>query len=101
MANYLFAFHQGPNPDKPGPEVMEKWMTWFKDMGDAVVNMGAPLGPSKTVASSGTSDGGGANPLSGYTVVKADSIEAACKMAEGCPGLESGGSVEVAECIEM
>jgi len=101
MANYIFGFHSGPNPPSPGPDVMEKWMAWFKEMGDAVVEMGAPLGQSKTVASSGTSDGGGANPLSGYTIVKADSIDAACTMASGCPGIAAGGSVEVAECMSM
>lgn len=101
MAKYLFGFHSGPNPPAPGPDVMEKWMAWFKDMGDAVVEMGAPLGNSKTVAPSGVSNDGGANPLSGYTIIEASSAEAACEMAKGCPGLESGGSVEVAECMSM
>lgn len=101
MANYIFGFHSGPNPTPPGPDVMEKWMAWFKDMGDAVVEMGAPLGNSKTVGSSGVSDDGGINPLTGYTIVKAASVEAACKMAAGCPGIADGGSVEVAECMQM
>lgn len=101
MANYIFAFHSGPTPEAPGPEVMEKWMKWFGEMGDAVVDGGAPVGMSKTVASAGISDDGGANPISGYTIIKADSIESACEIAKGCPALPSGGSVEVAECMEM
>lgn len=101
MTKYVFAFHSGPTPEAPGPEVMEKWMAWFRDMGDAVVDGGAPVGPSKTVSSGGVSDDGGANPLSGYTIVEAASFDAACAMAKGCPGLTSGGSVEVAERMEM
>lgn len=101
MANYLFAFHTGPNPEAPGPEVMAKWMAWFGTMGDAIVDGGAPVGQSSTVSSAGASEGGGANPVSGYTIVKADSLDAACELAKGCPALASGGSVEVAECMEM
>ncbi len=101
MTNYIFAFHSGPTPEAPSPEVMDKWMKWFGEMGDAVVDGGAPVGMSKTVASSGVSDDGGANPISGYSIIKADSIEAACEIAKGCPALPSGGSVEVAENMEM
>lgn len=101
MTNYIFAFHSGPTPEVPSPEVMDKWMKWFGEMGDAVVDGGAPVGMSKTVASSGVSDDGGANPISGYSIIKADSIEAACEIAKGCPALPSGGSVEVAEIMEM
>ena len=103
MAKYIFAFHSGPTPPKPEDMegVMAKWMAWFGKMGDAVVDGGAPLGQSRTVAASNVSEGGGANPLSGYTIVQADDIEAACEMAKGCPALASGGSVEVGECMPM
>ena len=55
---------------------------------------------SKTVTASGVEDNGGSNPLSGYTLVNADSIEAACEMAKGCPILVDG-TIEVAETMEM
>ena len=55
---------------------------------------------SKTVSSSGVTDDGGANPLSGYSIISADSIDAACELAKGCPILEHG-TVEVAEVHEM
>jgi hypothetical protein len=67
---------------------------------DAVVNPGAPVGMSKTVSSGGVADDGGSNPLSGYTVVKADSIEAAIEMAKGCPHLDHG-TIEVAPLMDM
>lgn len=102
MPDYIFAYHGGKKPDteEEGRKEMEKWGAWFADMGDAVVNPGNPVGQSWTVSGSGVSHDGGANPLSGFTVVRADSMEAAAKMAQGCPILGTG-SVEVAEVMEM
>jgi len=55
---------------------------------------------SKTVSSDGVSADGGSNPLLGFSIVKADSIDAALGMAKGCPFLEFG-TLEVAEVKEM
>lgn len=104
MPEFLFAYHGGGMPETPeeGEKVMEAWNNWYGEMGDAVVNPGAPVGMSKTVAKGGVTDDGGANPMSGFTVVRADTIEAACDMAKGCPMVSDGsGSVEVAEVMEM
>ena len=55
-----------------------------------------------TVTAHGVAEDGGANPISGYTIVRADTAEAACKMAKGCPMVADGsGSVEVAPIIVM
>ena len=104
MPQYLFAYHGGQTPEseEEGKKAMDRWMAWFGAMGDAVMQPGAPLGLSKTVSGSGISDGGGSNPVSGYTVVSADTMDAACAMARGCPMVVDGsGSVEVAKVVEM
>ncbi len=104
MPNFIFAYHGGGRPETPeeGEKVMAAWNAWYGGIGEALVDGGAPVGLSKTVTASGVDDNGGSNPLSGYTVVKADSIEAACEMAKGCPILDGGsGTVEVAPVIEM
>ncbi|VAV98976.1 identified by similarity to GB:BAB50844.1, partial [hydrothermal vent metagenome] len=61
---------------------------------------GNPVGMSKTVTSSGVEDNGGANPLSGYTVVQADNIDAATALCKGSPHL-NGGTIEVAELLDI
>ncbi len=68
MSDYIIAYHGGREPESPekGAEGMAKWQAWVGDLGDAVVNPGTPLGKSKTVSSSGVSDDGGSNPLSGF-----------------------------------
>jgi hypothetical protein len=104
MSHFIFAYHGGNRPDTPeeGAQVMAQWEAWFKEMGDAVVNPGNPVGMSKTVSGSGVTDDGGANPLSGFTIVSAGGIDAAVAMAKGCPMVADGsGTVEVAEIMEM
>ncbi len=102
MPKFVFAYHGGKMPETPeeGAEVMARWQAWFEGMGDAVVDGGNPAGPSRTVTASGVEDNGDANPLSGYSLINADSIDAAVEIAKGCPIL-SYGTVEVAEAVEM
>ena len=102
MAKFIFAYHGGKAPESPeeGAEVMAKWNAWLGGLGDAVIDGGNPAGPSKTVSASGVSDDGGANPISGYSLVQADSIDHAIEMAKGCPIMDHG-TVEVAEAMDM
>ena len=102
MSNYIIAYHGGKKPESPeeGAKQMAKWKAWVGDLGDAVVNPGTPLGKSKIVSSGGVSDGDGSSALTGYSIVKADSMDAALEMAKGCPHFELG-TIEVAEAMEM
>jgi hypothetical protein len=40
------------------------------------------------------------SPMMGYSIVRAPSIDAALKIAQSCPHLDLGGTLEVAEIIE-
>ncbi len=102
MPNYIIAYHGGEKPGSPeeGAKQMEKWKAWIGGLGDAVVNPGTPLGMSKTVSSAGVSDNSGPDRLTGFSIVAADSMDAALEMAKGCPFLEMG-VIEVAEVLEM
>ena len=104
MAKYLLVYHGGSQPEseEAGKEVMGAWMGWMEKVGSSLADAGNPIGPSKTVASSGdVSDGGGANPATGYSLINADSLDGALAIAKGCPHLKYGGSVEVAELMEI
>lgn len=104
MAKYIFAYHGGGMPETPedGERMMKAWTDWYGEMGAAVVDGGAAAGQSHTVTASGQTEDGGANPISGYTIVEAPDHKAACELAGGCPMVADGsGSVEVAPLIEM
>lgn len=102
MPNYIFAYHGGKKPESPeeGAKLMARWKAWVGGLGAAAVNPGSPVGMSKTVSSGSVSNDGGSNPLSGFSIVNADSMEAALKMVQGCPHLDHG-TIEVAEVMEM
>ncbi len=104
MAKYLFVYHGGSAPIDPGSvkEVMDAWGAWFGSMGSAVIDGGNPVGKSSTVKSDGSlGEGGGANPASGYSLIEASSLDDAHKKASSCPILQAGGSIEVAQCMDM
>lgn len=104
MPQFLFVYHGGHTPTDPAEveATMAAWGAWFQDIGPSLDIPGNPVGQSYTVSNSGVVDNGGANPASGFTVIKADSIDAATEMAKGCPMVVNGsGSVEVAEVHEI
>ena len=104
MAKYLLAYHGGgmAETEEEQARVMGLWNDWYGQLGASIVDGGAPTAFAKSVAADGSvSDGGGSNPVTGYTVVEADNIDDAVAKASGCPIRESGGSIEVAELIDM
>lgn len=103
MPNFLLIYHGGKEPQTPeeGDAMMAAWMAWFNEMGEAVVDGGNPVGQSHTVSAAGITPDGGPNPVSGYTVIAAQTHEDACKMAKGCPVIGEGGSIEVAQIYEV
>ena len=102
MAKYLFTFYGGMMAETPEKQqkVMGAWMGWFGKLGKAVVDMGAPTMPGKSVGKSGITDIS-ANPVTGYSVISAENLDAATTMAKGCPSIPDGGQVAVYELVEM
>lgn len=104
MPKYLLGYHGGGMPATPeeGAKVTAAWMSWMGSLGGALVDAGNPIGTAKTVAATGkVSDGGGANPLTGYSVIEAANLDAAVKIASTCPQLAAGGTVQVAETFAV
>ena len=103
MAKYLLAYHGGgmAQTEEEGAAVMAKWEAWYGELGASIVDGGAPTMPTQTVTADGSTGDGGSNPITGYTVITADSIDDALAKAASCPIRDSGGSIEVGELIEM
>ena len=104
MAKYLFVYHGGKKAESEEDlaKGLDAWGKWFGSMGAAVIDGGNPVGESTTVNPDGSvSNNGGANPASGYSLIEAADLDDALAKAKGCPILESGGSIEVAEAIDM
>ena len=102
--NYLLVYHGGPMPETPeeGAKAMQAWTDWFGRLGEALVDGGNPVTQVRTIGNNGTVSNGTLNPASGYSIIKADSLDAAVALAQGCPILHGGlGSIEVGETTVM
>ncbi len=98
MANYVLVYHGGSMPESPeeGAKVMQAWNAWFQELGDALVDGGNPASATRTIASDGAVSDTADGP-SGYSILKADSLDAAVGLAKGCPVLHGGASIQVVE----
>ena len=104
MAKYLFVYHGAKAPTNPADikKTMDAWGAWFGSMGAAVIDGGNPVGQSSTVKADGSLvTGGGANPASGYSLIEASSLQDAHAKAKGCPLLKAGGTIEIAQAMDM
>jgi hypothetical protein len=74
---------------------MAAWKAWVEQHKAGIVAMGGPLGKTKKINAAGIQDI--SNAMSAFTVVRAESHEAAAKMFEAHPhfAIFPGDSVEV------
>ena len=77
------------------------WKEWAERNKASIVEGGGPLGRTKSVSKSGIADI--RNNMAAYTVVQAESQEAAAKLFEGHPHFTifPGDAVEVMECLPI
>jgi hypothetical protein len=105
MANFVLLYTGGGMPQTEAEQaaVMKAWTEWFGSLGSAVVDGGNPFTPmAKNIASNGrVSDGPVGTMATGYSIIKADSLDAAVRMAKGCPQLHGGGQISVYETFPV
>ena len=102
MPTYLISYHgAGGPPSSPEArdQMMAAFQAWVASVGDHMIDPGAPLGPSKTVSPEGVSDGAPAGHIGGYSVIKADDLDAAVGLVKSHPFVSRGGSLQVSEAI--
>jgi len=86
VGKYVLIYTGRPDAGGDPGEVTASWQRWFEGLGEAVVDVGNPFVSCTTVAMDGAVSEGGELGLTGYSIVQADSLEAAADMAKGCPG---------------
>jgi len=97
MANYVLAFRSQPDRVAAADEEAA-WAAWFQQLGSAVVDFGNRVGRAHLIGGESASGAPG-GALSGYIVISAADLDEAVAHATGCPGLRSGGAVEVGEIV--
>jgi hypothetical protein len=80
---------------------MKAWMDWGATHAAAILDQGNPLGKTKRTSPEGLADI--KNVMAGYTIIQAESHEAAAKLFENHPHFTifPGDSVEIMECLPL
>jgi hypothetical protein len=73
---------------------MDAWTTWAEKAGNAIVDLGSPLG----VIDAGGDTG---DPIGGFSVLQADSADALQRALDGHPHTAMGGTIEILEFLPM
>jgi hypothetical protein len=103
MARYVIVYLGGDQPASPeeGQQHFAKYKAWLSSLGDSAISPANPFKDTNTVNSDGTVTTGSKTSMSGYTIIEAESMEAALLIAKTCPFLDIGGSLEVSELMQM
>ncbi|MEO6835052.1 MAG: YciI family protein [Candidatus Tumulicola sp.] len=111
MSEFLYLYRGGQRGGSPeeSQQIMQKWLAWMKDLTTSgnLKDPGQPLeAEGKVVTGKGrtVTDGPFAEAkdlVGGFTLIEADSLANAAQLANGCPILEVGGTVEVRPVMKM
>lgn len=90
--------HERKEREKAG---MSGWMKWMKENEKVLVDGGSPLGKTKRINAKGIADT--KNEIAAYTIVTAESHEAAARLFLDHPHFMvfPGDSVEIMECLPI
>ncbi len=85
--------------EKPTPEIMQAWGKWFESMADSIAEKGGHFSAAREITHAGTKDLPlGMDSITGYTVINAENLDDAEKIAQGCPII---ASIRVYELMTM
>jgi hypothetical protein len=73
---------------------MQAWMEWAQKAGEAVVDLGSPLGVVEPGGDAG-------DPIGGYSILQADSPEALAAVLDGHPHTMWGGTIETLAMLSV
>jgi hypothetical protein len=98
MSKFLVTYHGSGMPDDP--ELLEQakaaFGAWLGEAGDAIVDPGAPVRKVTQVSS-----GNATEPveIGGYSIIQADSPEAAAAVLKSHPYVARGGTLQVNQVL--
>jgi len=104
VADFVLLYSGGgmPETEEEQAKALKAWQDWLQDVGSAVKDEGNPFAPAaKTIDAGGAVADAKGSLHTGYSIVKADSLDEATTIAKGSPILQGGGSVTIYETFEV
>ncbi len=84
--------------EKPTPEIMAAWGQWFQSVADKTVDQGGFHGGAREISHDGSKDlPMGVDSITGYSIINADSFEAAEAIAQDNPFITGIRVYEISE----
>lgn len=73
----------------PTPEIGKAWGAWFESIADYIVDGGNPFSVGREITNDGTTTELplAIDSITGYTIINAEDLDAASKIAETCPSI--------------
>jgi hypothetical protein len=100
MGMYLLLYTGGVMPvtEEENKAMVDAWGPWLAGLGDGLIDGNPFTSNAKTVSPDGPVSDGPVGPMaSGYSMVKATSMDEAVEMARACPAKLSGASISIFE----
>jgi hypothetical protein len=100
MSMYLLLYTGGvmPPTEEENETMVGAWKAWLGGLGDGLIDGNPFTSNAKTVSPDGSISDGPVGPMaSGYSMVKATSMDAAVELAKSCPAKLSGASISIFE----
>ena len=101
MSKFVFIYHAPMTPAEaapPAPEdmaaAMEQWNAWAGKVGSGLIDFGTPLATGVRVSPGGTT-APSQRVVAGYSIIEADSLDAAVELAKQHPHLNMPGGCEI------
>jgi hypothetical protein len=103
VKKFLLVYYGGAMESDPRKvqETIGAWMKWFQDLGQAVVDGGAPTTPGKTIKGKTATKGVPGDPVTGYSVLQAADLDSVAALAKKSPHLSAGGQIAIYELTPM
>lgn len=104
MAKFMLLYRGDATPpeemtEEQRHEVRAQWTAWVEKHRAALADVGSPLGASRGIGGDGQEQK--ATSLGGYSIVEADTLDAAKGFADGHPFLDGAGADFVVDIYEM
>ncbi len=105
MSDYLLLYQGGSMPETEAEQkqVMDAWTSWFTSAGLRGEGPRQPdqrTGQDRSPATEPSVDGPAVN-VSGYTLLKAGSLDDAVALSKDCPVLDGGANITIHEIMEV
>jgi len=103
MPAYLLAYHGGSIPEGEDAEArsLDAWNEWMESIAEQLIDGGNPVGETRLLTAEGTLVEAPLDRVTGYSIIVAADFDDAVRLTVGCPVFADGGSVEIAELIDM